>query len=47
MSGIAESPMSGDWIDFRRDSETGIESVNAHFKEHAYDDHDHEELLLG
>lgn len=47
MSGIAESPMSGDWIDFRRDSETGIESVNAHFKGHAYDDHDHEELLLG
>lgn len=39
--------MAGDWIDFRRDSETGIESVNAHFKGHAYDDHDHEELLLG
>lgn len=38
---------SGDWVDFRRDAATGIESVNAHFKGHAYDSHDHEELLLG
>ncbi|MGO2251129.1 MAG: AraC family transcriptional regulator [Raoultella ornithinolytica] len=38
---------SGDWIDFRRDTATGIESVNAHFKGHAYDSHDHEELLVG
>lgn len=35
------------WINFRRDSETGIETVKAHFNGHAYDAHDHEELLLG
>lgn len=42
-----EQSKTGDWIDFRRDADTGIESVNAHFKGHAYDSHDHEELLLG
>lgn len=47
MSVMTETPASGDWIDFRRDTETGIESVSAHFKGHAYDSHDHEELLLG
>lgn len=47
MSGRTEIPVPGDWIDFRRDTDTGIESVNAHFKGHAYDSHDHEELLLG
>lgn len=39
--------MSGDWVDFQRDDETGIESVRAHFTGHAYDPHDHDELLLG
>ncbi|MCE0491141.1 AraC family transcriptional regulator [Pantoea sp. Mb-10] len=38
---------SRDWVDFRRDDETGIESVNAHFCGHAYDPHDHDELLVG
>lgn len=38
---------SQDWVDFRRDDETGIESVNAHFCGHAYDPHDHDELLVG
>ena len=47
MSVITEKSVSGDWIDFRRDVETGIESINAHFRGHAYDSHDHEELLLG
>jgi AraC-like DNA-binding protein len=31
----------------RRDAETGIESIRAHFTGHAYDMHDHDELLLG
>lgn len=47
MPGRTEQATSGDWVDFRRDAHTGIESVNAHFKGHAYDSHDHEELLLG
>ncbi|POP46023.1 AraC family transcriptional regulator [Superficieibacter electus] len=38
---------SGDWLDFRRDSESGIESVSAHFTGHAYDPHDHDEVLVG
>ncbi|ENT4821175.1 MAG: AraC family transcriptional regulator [Klebsiella michiganensis] len=38
---------SENWFNFRRDRETGIETVNAHFNGHAYDAHDHEELLLG
>ncbi len=40
-------PANNDWVDFRRDEETGIESVNAHFRGHAYDPHDHDELLVG
>lgn len=36
-----------DWVDFQRDEVTGIESVRAHFTGHAYDPHDHDELLLG
>lgn len=32
MSVITEKSVSGDWIDFRRDVETGIESINAHFR---------------
>lgn len=38
---------NNDWVDFQRDAETGIESVNAHFRGHAYDPHDHDEVLLG
>jgi len=37
----------GDWIDIRRDADTGIESVHAHFHGHAYDPHDHDEMLVG
>ena len=36
-----------DWIQIRRDAETGIESVHAHFRGHAYDAHDHDEMLVG
>lgn len=36
-----------DWINLHRDSETGIESVHAHFTGHAYDPHDHDEILVG
>ena len=36
-----------DWIELRRDEETRIESVHAHFKGHAYDLHDHDEVLPG
>lgn len=36
-----------DWFDLRRDTETGIESVQAHFCGHAYDPHDHDEMLVG
>lgn len=38
---------SSDWIHIQRDQETGIESVNAHFQGHAYDPHDHDEMLVG
>ncbi len=38
---------SGDWLDFRREGESGIESVSAHFTGHAYDPHDHDEVLVG
>lgn len=38
---------SRDWVNFRRDDETGIESINAHFRGHAYDPHNHDEVLIG
>jgi AraC-like DNA-binding protein len=36
-----------DWVSVRRDAETGIESIHAHFQGHAYDPHGHDELLVG
>lgn len=36
-----------DWIEIRRDADTGIETVQAHFRGHAYDAHDHDEMLVG
>ena len=36
-----------DWLAIRRDQETAIESVHAHFQGHAYDAHDHDEMLVG
>lgn len=38
---------TSDWLRLRRDSDTGIESVHAHFRGHAYDAHDHDEVLVG
>ncbi|MEI4884176.1 AraC family ligand binding domain-containing protein, partial [Klebsiella pneumoniae] len=31
----------------RRDAESGVEAIRAHFGGHAYDPHDHDEYLLG
>ncbi|WP_300001167.1 AraC family transcriptional regulator [uncultured Cedecea sp.] len=42
-----KEPLNQNWLDLRRNDETGIESINAHFKGHAYDAHDHDELLVG
>lgn len=36
-----------DWVAIRRDAWSGIESVHAHFEGHAYDPHDHDEMLVG
>ena len=44
---MRKSKNSRDWVDLRRDNETGIESVHAHFCGHAYDPHDHDEMLVG
>jgi len=43
----ALQPVTQDWITIRRDADTGIESVHAHFQGHAYDAHDHDEMLVG
>ncbi len=47
MSSRTQETPGKDWISIRRDQETGIESVHAHFQGHAYDPHDHEEVLVG
>ncbi|EXF44419.1 AraC family transcriptional regulator [Pseudomonas sp. BAY1663] len=36
-----------DWIDLKKDAETGIETIRAHFEGHAYDPHFHESYLIG
>lgn len=43
----AHTTSRDDWIRIRRDPDTGIESVHAHFRGHAYDPHDHDEALVG
>lgn len=35
------------WIDFKQDADTGIESIRAHFEGHAYDPHWHDSYLVG
>ncbi|HEY2019642.1 AraC family transcriptional regulator [Paraburkholderia sp.] len=35
------------WLVARRDPETGIEGLRAHFNGHAYDPHDHDDMLIG
>lgn len=47
MSSRIQQTTPNDWIRIRRDQETGIESVHAHFRGHAYDPHDHDEVLVG
>ena len=47
MSVDAHHSPDSDWLRMRRDQETGIESVHAHFQGHAYDPHDHDEMLVG
>ncbi|MCU1734491.1 MULTISPECIES: AraC family transcriptional regulator [unclassified Pseudomonas] len=47
MSVDASTTSASDWLRMRRDQETGIESVHAHFQGHAYDPHDHDEMLVG
>lgn len=42
-----DEPADDHWIQVRRDAATGIESVRAHFRGHAYDPHDHDEILVG
>jgi AraC-like DNA-binding protein len=46
-SASMQSVLSRDWVKIRRDAETGIECVHAHFRGHAYDPHDHDEMLVG
>ncbi|RZF31757.1 AraC family transcriptional regulator [Paraburkholderia sp. UYCP14C] len=42
------TPLSpANWLTARRDAETGIESLRAHFSGHAYDPHDHDDMLIG
>ena len=41
------SRTTDNWFQLRRDAETGVESVQAHFRGHAYDAHAHDEVLIG
>ncbi|WP_417328689.1 AraC family ligand binding domain-containing protein [Halomonas cupida] len=36
-----------DWVDLQQDSNTGIETIRAHFDGHAYDPHWHDSYLVG
>ncbi|MFP2467980.1 AraC family ligand binding domain-containing protein [Pseudescherichia vulneris] len=47
MKDADERPHPDSWLTLQHDAETGIESVCAHFKGHAYDPHDHDEVLIG
>ena len=38
---------SDNWIDLAQDADTGIETLRAHFKGHAYDPHWHDTYLIG
>lgn len=38
---------SPSWIDLKKDAATGIETLHAHFKGHAYDPHWHDSYLVG
>ncbi|SMH31497.1 AraC family transcriptional regulator [Azospirillum agricola] len=43
----ARGEREGDWLSMRRDAESGIETIRAHFKGHAYELHDHDDVLVG
>lgn len=47
MNMVRKEGANKDWLNFHRDNDTGIESINAHFHGHAYDSHDHDEILVG
>lgn len=47
MTASSHSTENRDWVNLRRDHDTGIESVHAHFTGHAYDPHAHDEVLVG
>lgn len=36
-----------EWLELRTDADTGIETIRAHFKGHAYDPHWHDSYLIG
>ncbi|GLK89594.1 AraC family transcriptional regulator [Pseudomonas turukhanskensis] len=38
---------STNWIDLAQDADTGIETIRAHFRGHAYDPHWHDSYLIG
>ena len=38
---------TADWIDLKKDAETGIDTIRAHFEGHAYDPHFHDSYLIG
>ncbi|QEM81221.1 AraC family transcriptional regulator [Halomonas binhaiensis] len=38
---------ASDWVDLQQDSDTGIETIRAHFDGHAYDPHWHDTYLVG
>lgn len=44
---MAEPVPPEQWVSVRRDGPTGIETIQAHFTGHAYDPHDHDEVLVG
>lgn len=42
---MSSTPQS--WVDLRRDGDSGIEALRAHFTGHAYDPHWHDSYLIG
>ncbi|MFF7707742.1 AraC family ligand binding domain-containing protein [Pseudomonas sp. NPDC007930] len=38
---------TANWIDLARDADSGVETLRAHFKGHAYDPHWHDAFLVG
>jgi hypothetical protein len=39
--------MANDWLELRQHSDTGIETIKAHFEGHAFDPHWHDSYLVG